>query len=78
MLAVLTDDTGFFLTLSNFDKVDQVGDLAGIDDAQPVDVPAHGIARLAHPPVVVFAESDNTPIEGGSGLSHDSIFGAKI
>ena len=36
-------------------ELDEVGHLAGVDDAEAVDVPAHRVARLAHPPVVVFA-----------------------
>ncbi len=52
------------------DELDQMGDLAGVDDAQAVDIPAHGVARLADPPVVVFAEPDDAPIESGSGLCH--------
>ena len=52
------------------DKLDQMGDLARVDDVEPVDIPAHGVTGFTHPPIVVFAESNDAPIECGSGLGH--------
>jgi hypothetical protein len=43
-------------------EIHQVGHLAGVHDAEPVHVPAHRVARLGHPPIVVIAEADNTPV----------------
>src|SRR5271165_23804 len=51
-------------------ELDQVRDLPRVDNAQAVHVPAHGVARLENPPVVVFAESYYAPFQGGCGLSH--------
>ena len=52
------------------DELDQVRDLARVDDAEAVHVPAHRIARLGDPPVVVFTETNDAPFERGSGLCH--------
>jgi hypothetical protein len=37
------------------DEFDEMGDLAGIDDAEAVDVPAHGVAGLVDPPIMIVA-----------------------
>ena len=47
-----------------------MGHLAGVDDAEAIDIPADGIADLVHPPVVVFTESNNAPIESSGGFCH--------
>ncbi len=44
-------------------RVDQMIALARINDAESVDVPADGVAGLAHPPIVIIAEPNDTPIE---------------
>ena len=53
-----------------FDELDDMVDLAGVDDAQAIDVPMHGITDLADPPVVVFAEPDYAPFELRSAFRH--------
>ena len=55
------------------DQLDEVGDLARIDDAQAVDIPAHGVAGFVDPPVVVLAEPDDAPFEGRSSFGHDKV-----
>jgi hypothetical protein len=37
------------------DEFDEMGDLAGIDDAEAVDVPAHRVAGLVDPPIMIVA-----------------------
>ena len=48
-----------------------MGDLAGVDDAQTVNVPAHGVADLMDPPIMVVAESDVAPVENARGFCHE-------
>ena len=45
------------------DEVDEVSELARVDDAEAVDIPADWIAGFGDPPVVIFAEADDAPIE---------------
>ena len=45
------------------DQFDDVLDLAGINDAEAVNIPAHRVADFFDPPVVVFAKSDNAPFK---------------
>ena len=44
--------------------------LARVDDAQAVDVPAHGVARFGDPPVVILAEADDAPFERFDCFGH--------
>ncbi len=46
-----------------FAEFDDVVDLAGIDDAQGVDVPVDGVAEFLDPPVVIVAQSDDSPYQ---------------
>ena len=48
----------------------QVINLAGVDDTEAVDVPTHGVTDFSYPPVVIFAESDDAPIERCCGVCH--------
>src|SRR4051812_48589771 len=50
------------------DQLDEMAHLAWINNAEAVDVPAHRIAGFGHPPVVVFAESYDAPIESGNSF----------
>ena len=45
------------------DEFDEVSELAGIDDAEAVDIPADGVAGFGDPPVVVVAETNDAPVE---------------
>ena len=51
-------------------QLDEVGQLPGIDNAEAVDVPTHGVARLGDPPVMIVTESDDAPFERGSSFGH--------
>ncbi|MBM3854863.1 MAG: hypothetical protein FJ399_17215, partial [Verrucomicrobia bacterium] len=55
------------------DQFDQMLQLARIDDTQAIDIPADGIAGLGHPPVMIFAETNNTPVESGNSFGHGRI-----
>lgn len=56
-----------------FDEVEEVGDLTGVDDAEAIHVPAHGVAHFVDPPVMVFAETNDAPVETCRGVCHDSF-----
>ena len=47
----------------NVSGTQQMLELARIDDAQSVHVPPHGIAGFCDPPVMIFAETNNGPVE---------------
>ena len=55
------------------EQIEDVGHLARIDDAQRVEIPAHGIADFLDPPVHVFAEADDAPSQLRRGFAH-SVF----
>ena len=55
------------------DQLDDVVDLARIDDAEAVDVPVDGIADLVDPPVVVFAEPHYAPFKLGRAFRHKGV-----
>ena len=55
-----------------FDELDEMGDLARVDDAEAIDVPAHGVTGLIDPPIMIVAETHVTPAESRSCFSHES------
>jgi len=54
------------------DELRQVRELARIDDAEAVHVPAHGVAGFGDPPIMVVAETNDAPVESGSSFGHES------
>ena len=59
---------------ANHFRGDEVSELARIDDAEPIGVPTNWVADFADPPVHVFTETNNAPIEDVGGLGHETGF----
>ena len=52
-------------------EVNEVGCLTRINDAETIGVPADGVGYFINPPVVVFTETNETPVEDSRGVGHD-------
>jgi hypothetical protein len=48
-----------------------MGDLARINDAQSVDVPADRVAGLGDPPIMIFAKAHHAPFENRMQFRHE-------
>ncbi|TVR49537.1 MAG: hypothetical protein EA425_11815 [Puniceicoccaceae bacterium] len=61
-----------------FDQVNDVSNLAGVDDTEAIDVPLDIVADFVDPPIYVFAEADGTPFKSGFRFRHRvELAGAK-
>ena len=59
------------IVAQGIDELDEMGDLARVDDAEAVDIPAHGVGGLIDPPIMVVAETNVTPAESRSCFGHE-------